>query len=406
MKEVTPFSDNTQLPPGNPNNERMGKSAVQVSPNSASDPGPKNPTASAQAPSSELPPSTDRGDFQNFWFPFARAHKRIQPGGWARQINVKDFPISTSISGVNMRLLAGAIRELHWHQANEWAIMLYGNARITAFDQEGRNFIQDVKEGDLWFFPSGFPHSIQGLGPDGCEFLLVFDVGNFSEDETFLISDWMSHTPLEVLSKNFGLPQSAFSRIPEHELYIFPGEVTESLESDLKAATGPQGNVPIPYYYSLYDKKPDILSKGGHAKIVDSRNFPIAKTISAAYVTVHPEGMREMHWHPNADEWLYFISGKGRITLFSGVGKARTMDFEAGDVGYIPRSMGHYFENTGDTDARYLELFRSSYFANISLANWMSHLPPELVIAHTHMDPKALASIPKKEVGFRPTNVH
>ncbi len=401
MTKTTHLTD-TNLPLGNPNHERMGNSAVEVSPHSASDPGPKNPLASEQAPSSELPPSTDRGDFQNFWFPFARAHRRIQEGGWARQITVRDLPIATTIAGVNMRLIAGAIRELHWHQANEWAIMLYGNARITAFDQEGRSFVRDVKEGDLWFFPSGFPHSIQGLGPDGCEFLLVFDDGNFSEDETFLISDWMAHTPVEVLAKNFGLPQAAFNNIPQQELYIFQGKVTQSLEEDLKASTGPEGNVPQSYTYPLYEQKPDIVTQGGNVRIVDSQRFPIAKAISAALVTIHPGGLREMHWHPNADEWLYFISGKGRITLFSGVGEARTMDFEAGDVGYIPRAMGHYFENTGDSEARYLEIFKSSYFSNISLANWMAHTPPELVEAHTHMSLKDITSIPKKNVALRP----
>ena len=41
-------------------------------------------------------------------------------------------------------------------------------------------------------FPSGIPHSIQGLDSDvdGCEILLVFDNGNFSEDSTFLLIDW------------------------------------------------------------------------------------------------------------------------------------------------------------------------------------------------------------------------
>lgn len=400
-KNSTP-SYNTNLPVGNPGHERRGESVLQVSPASAGDPLNQNAIGAHQAPSSELPPSTDRGDVPNFWFPFSRAHKRIQEGGWARQVTVRDLPISTTIAGVNMRLLAGAIRELHWHQANEWAIMLYGNARVTSFDQEGRVFVKDVKEGDLWFFPSGFPHSIQGLGPDGCEFLLVFDDGNFSEDETFLISDWMAHTPVEILSKNFGLTEKAFENIPQEELYIFPGQVTQTVEADLKASVGPEGMVPETFFFSLYDQKPDLKTQGGNARIVDSKNFPIAKTIAAALITVHPGGVREMHWHPNADEWLYFISGKGRLTLFAGVGNARTMDFQAGDVGYVPRAMGHYFENTGDTDVRFLEVFKSSYFANISLANWMAHTPPELVEAHTRMQAKDLATIPKKNVGFRP----
>ena len=74
-----------------------------------------------------------------------------------------------------------------------------------AVDQDGRNFVDDVGEGDLWFFPAGIPHSIQGLRVDGCEFLLVFDDGGFSENSTFLITDWFAHTPRDVLAKNFGV---------------------------------------------------------------------------------------------------------------------------------------------------------------------------------------------------------
>lgn len=391
-----------RLPVGNPNNERRGESVTTISPESATDPGPKYSVASELAPSSELPPSTDRGDVPNFWFPYSRSHKRMQEGGWARQITVNDFPISTTIAGVNMRLIAGAIRELHWHQASEWAIMLYGNARITVIDPQGRTFVDDLTEGDLWYFPSGYPHSIQGLGPDGCEFLLIFDDGKFSENETFLISDWMAHTPVEVLSKNFGLPISAFENIPQKELYIFPGKITKSLEEDLKAATGPAGQVPESFSYSLYKQQPNVSTQGGEARVVDSNNFPVSKAIAAALVTVHPGGLREMHWHPNADEWLYVISGKARITLFAAVGKARTMDFNAGDIAYIPQSMGHYIENTGDTDLRFLETFRSSYYASISLSDWMSHTPPELVEAHTHLSSKSLAAIPKKQVVIMP----
>lgn len=384
-----------RLPVGNPNNDRRGQSVFEVSPDSLSDPGPKNKTNIAMAPSSENPPSTDRGDVQNFWFPFSRAHKRIQEGGWARQVTIQDLPISTTIAGVNMRLVAGAIRELHWHQASEWAIMLYGNARITVVDPEGRSFINDLKEGDLWYFPSGYPHSIQGLGPDGCEFLLVFDDGEFSENETFLISDWMAHTPVEVLEKNFGLSKAAFEPIPQKELYIFPSEVTKTLEEDIKSCKSPAGKVPSSFSYSLYDQTPTVKTKGGEARVVDSSNFPVSTAIAAALVTLQPGGMRELHWHPNADEWLYFISGEGRLTVFAAVGHARTMDFVAGDVGYIPKSMGHYIENTGKTELRFLETFKSSYYASIGLSSWMGLIPPELVQAHTNMSMEAIRSLPR-----------
>jgi quercetin dioxygenase-like cupin family protein len=124
------------------------------------------------------------------------------------------LPTSKDLAGVRMRLTAGSFRELHWHTADEWAIMLYGNARVTCLNPDGTVFIGDVGQGDLWYFPAGFPHSIQGLRSDGCEFILVFDQGSFSEDNTFLLSDWVRRTPPSVLSKNFGLPPSALKNLP------------------------------------------------------------------------------------------------------------------------------------------------------------------------------------------------
>ena len=64
-----------------------------------------------------------------------------------------------------MRLAAGAIRELHWHQAAEWAYVSYGTCRIAVIDPKGRAHFADVKEGDLWYFPAGFPHSLQAWVP-------------------------------------------------------------------------------------------------------------------------------------------------------------------------------------------------------------------------------------------------
>src|SRR2546429_4636052 len=178
---------------------------------SRSEPVPKNPALDEENLDSVNPPVTDAGGVQTFKYPFSLAHKRLHEGGWSREVTVRELAVSKTIAGVDMRLTPGGIRELHWHTAAEWAIMLYGNARITAIDYEGKSFVADVKEGELWYFPQGIPHSIQGLKPDGAEFLLVFDDGNFSEYETVLLSDWMAHTPREVLAKNFGLNESSLA---------------------------------------------------------------------------------------------------------------------------------------------------------------------------------------------------
>ena len=207
-------------------------------------------------------PDTDAGTIPNLKFSFAAARNRLAPGGWAREVTVRELPVATTMAGVNMRLKPGGIRELHWHKEAEWAYMLAGRARITAVDAQGRNFIDDVGVGDLWNFPAGIPHSIQGL-EEGCEFLLVFDNGDFSENETFLISDWFVHTPRDVLAKNFGVPESAFDNLPkdiEHTRWILSGEVPGPLASD--RVRSPAGTVPVKYSYHLQEQNPIQLAGG------------------------------------------------------------------------------------------------------------------------------------------------
>ena len=358
----------------------------------AADPGPQDTALQDANPSEFTPVPTDRGNLGGLKYSFSAAHNRRTDAGWAREVTVRQFPMAKSIAGVNMRLDAGGIRELHWHRPAEWAYMLYGVARITAVDQDGRHFAADVKEGDLWYFPSGVPHSIQGLGPDGCEFLLAFDDGAFSEDSTFLITDWLAHTPKDVLAKNFGVPESTFDKVPQKELYIFNGRMPGDLAGDLRQSSQPI--VPEPFNFSLLDQAP-IRAKGGTVRIADSSNFKVSQTIAAALVELEPGGLRELHWHPQADEWQYWISGHGRMTIFASESKANTTDFAPGDVGYVPRSFGHYIENTGTDTLRYLELFASDRYADVSLTNWMANTPAQLVADHLKVPDAFVQSLPQ-----------
>jgi oxalate decarboxylase len=367
------------------------------------DPGPANSALDAQDPNSTWPPATDSKSLvQTFKYPFSFANKRIYEGGWSREVTVRELAVSKSLAGVNMRLTAGGVRELHWHTADEWAIMLYGSARITAIDRDGKSFVADVKKNDLWYFPSGIPHSIQGLDPDGTEFMLVFDDGNFSESETVLLSDAMAHLPREVLSKNFGVAQQVFNNLPKQELFIFQTEVPGPLDADQKAAAGELGKSATDFAFRTMEMPPTKRTKGGEVRVVDSSTFKASTNVAMAMVTVHPGGLRELHWHPNADEWQYYISGKGRMTVVSTGNRARTMDFQAGDVGYVEKTLLHYVENTGDTDLVFLEMFKSSFYQDVSFSEWLSHTPPELVRAHLNIDQATLQAIPREELVIVP----
>lgn len=358
--------------------------------------GPRNSAREAEVPDTILPPNTDAGSSPNLKWSFADSHMRIEEGGWARQTTIRELPVSKEMAGVNMRLKANVFRELHWHKEAEWSYVLRGRARITAIDAEGRSFIDDVGPGDLWYFPGGVPHSIQGLPNadiDGVEFLLVFDDGNFDEDSTFLLTDWLAHTPSEVIAKNMGWPIGSFDTIPKEELYIHPGApASPTLAGD--TIIGPNGKVPESFSHRMTAQAPLNLP-GGSVRITDTREFPASKTISAALVELEPGALRELHWHPNSDEWQYYLDGIGRMTVFGAEKKARTFDYQAGDVGYVPRSQGHYVENTGSTPLRFLEVFRAPLFQDVSLRQWLALTPHQLVRSHLKVDRALIDRLPR-----------
>jgi oxalate decarboxylase len=380
---------------GNPDQPPQGEINTRNNPSSAKIIGPNNPALSGQFPGAVSPPATDVGSLPMFWASFNNAPRRIQNGGWAREVTQRDFQISEEISGVNMRLTRGGIREMHWHVFAEWAFVTKGVCRITTIDGEGRATVEDVREGGLWYFPAGLPHSLQGVGEDGCEFVLCFDNGRASEFDTLLLTEWIAHTQPEVLALNFGVPEEAFAKVPLTDLYIFQGMLPGPIETDQQEARGDAGVPKLRSSYSLADAAPAKKTRGGEVRIADSSNFEISKTIAAALVRLHPKAMREMHWHQNADEWLYVIEGEGELTVFETGPNAVTQNFNAGDVGYIKRSQGHYLRNTGLKDLVYLEVFRAPRVEDVSLADWLTHTPRAMVTQTLNIDAETIERFPK-----------
>ncbi|MGH7922665.1 MAG: cupin domain-containing protein, partial [Candidatus Dormibacteraceae bacterium] len=145
-----------------------------------------------------------------------------------------------------------------------------------------------------------------------------------------------------------------------------------------------------------------ILS-GGWAREVTARELPVAAALAGVNMRLEPGAMRELHWHPNADEWQYYLGGEGSMTVFASGGKARTFDYRAGDIGYVPFAMGHYILNTGEGRLTFLEMFRSSRFTDISLSQWTGLLPPQLVKDHLNLDDATIAALPREKPMIRRT---
>ncbi len=357
----------------------------------ALDLGPKNELRESQNPDMLVPPATDFGLISNLKFSFADTNMILKPGGWSREITSRELPISDTFAIVDMNLSPG-VREMHTHQQSEWGFLLVGKCRVTAVDEMGRNFIADINPGEGWIFPKNIPHSIQGLD-DGCEFLMLFDKGSYSEHNTFSISELFSHLPMDVLSANFGVDEETFKNIPSKEVYITDGGNPGSLES--QTVTSPTGEVPNSYKHSLINVEP-ITCDGGTIKILDNRNFPACTTVTAALVEIEPGAMREIHWHTNNDEFQYYIQGKARMTVFMPGPKSRTFNYQAGDVGYVPVGGFHYVQNIGDEPLKFLEIFNSSHFSDVSLAQWIAMTPKEIVKSILNLPDDFLNNVKKE----------
>ena len=338
----------------------------------------------------------------SFRFAMEAQKGRIYEGGSAKEASVAEFPVSKGLAGVSMRLKPGGLRELHWHaNAAEWAYMIRGHARITIIDPDERWEIVDFGPGDVWYFPKGFGHSIQGLGPDECHFILVFDNGYFSEFATFSLTDWIAHTPPEVLSKNLGVSAATFSNFPKKEVYIANGPVPPLLPSDPPA--GSEKTTSLTHRYHLKAQVPQTFARGSF-RLVSQKEFPISTTITGATMTLDRGALRELHWHPNADEWQYYISGRARMTVFASSGRAETVEFGPGDVGYVPQGYGHYIENVGEEECRVLFAFNSGEYQEISLSGWLASNPRLLLATNFGVSETIISRFPKKDVFIAPEN--
>jgi oxalate decarboxylase len=331
-------------------------------------------------------------DLPNFKFDLEQAKGWDGPAGSARQHTVNEFPVSQSFAAVSMRLQPGALRELHWHAiAAEWAYVISGRCRVTVIAPSGNAEISDFGPGDVWYFPKGHGHSIQGLGPVECHFLLVFDDGRFSEFGTFSITDWLSRTPAEVLAQNLSLPADAIAKLPKQEVYIVQGEVPPD--------SPPPGMNPNLQPTQLNHKfrlgaAPLMMFAGGTERLVSQQQFPISSTITGVLLTLKPGGLRELHWHPNADEWQYYIKGRSEIGVFGANGKYRQDEFAPGDVAFINRGFGHYIRQIGNDETQILVAFNSPDYQEISISTWLASNPAKLVAENLEIDLSVVEKLP------------
>ncbi len=337
----------------------------------------------------------------SFRYALEKQPPRTGSGGTTRGASVHEFPASVGIAGVSMRLQPGTMRELHWHaNAAEWAYVVSGNCRTTILHPEGGAATDTFGPGDVWYFPRGWGHSIQGLGPGECHFILIFDNGDFSEDHTFSLTDWLSRTPPEVLTQSLHLSAAEVALLPKGEVYFAAGPVPDDRSRDATARGEPA--LVSTHRYPLGAQQPRRVPGGGLQRTVTVSEFPISTSMSGSLLEIEPGAMRELHWHPHADEWQYYLEGRGEMAVFLAQGNVVKEAFEAGDIGYAPMGTGHYIRNTGDTVLKVLVGFNSGHYQANDLSAWLATNPLDVLATNLGIPRDIAAKLPRGQAFFVP----
>ena len=155
---------------------------------------------------------------------------------------------------------------------------------------------------------------------------------------------------------------------------------------------------PITHKYSLLSQRPFETFKGGREWRADGSQFAISTTMTGVVLEMEAGALRELHWHPNAAEWQYVLSGDFNVTMFGSNGRWREERLSQGDVGYIPQGFGHSIENVGSETARILIVFNSGHYQTIDLSQWIAGNPADILATNFAQDAALFEKFPRKDV--------
>jgi oxalate decarboxylase len=128
-------------------------------------------------------------------------------GGAIYIASQREFPMSTTMTGMVIKLQPGAMHEPHWHpNANEWHYVVKGRSRVTLFASDKRMAVAELSPGDCAYIPRGCGHLVQNIGEGECEIVGALDNGVYQEST---LADWVAKAPRHLLANNFGMKEGA-----------------------------------------------------------------------------------------------------------------------------------------------------------------------------------------------------
>ena len=351
------------------------------------------PDASSAPPTEAVPPLEGvTGGLPPFAYPLENSAPVVYEAGTLRWATSKQFARLQGVSMASLRLAVNGLRELHWHlNSNELNVCLAGQGRIGIFAPDGTSETIEIVPGSITFIPNGYTHYIQNTSSDELHVVIAF---TNERPETTDFSQALPVLPTPLLAQTFGVTASAFPFLATRgdRALVAMTVAGEGVESATPVADGPSA-------YSVNAGDLSVVAfDGGTVQPLTNQQIPALDGITVFPLTAVPHGLREPHWHPNAAELNYCVSGRAQIGIVAPDGNVQTFAVNAGDIAYVPQNWFHYIANTGDEPLEFLIFFVTpdARLQTINLSLTVDHVPAAVLAASVGGDPAAFSALPKR----------
>ena len=310
-------------------------------------------------------------------------------GGTRTMVNENNFPFLKGMALYLLRLDSDGVREPHWHpNAAELSYCLSGSAIMTIFSPGAGHDTFTVSEGEIVYIPKGYLHHIENINHGETKFAIAF---NHEMPEDIGISGSTGAMTDGILGATFGLGSKYFGNFKKSNR-----DLIITSKSDSKVTIDTYQKVLNYHKFNLKAFPPSVQSKGGTVSLGNANNFGILNGLACYLLILKPKGIREPHWHPNAAELDYVISGRARMTIFSPGDKVDTFEVGPNETVFIPPGYFHYIENVNSNeDMQFAVFFNHERPEDIGISGALGAYSNEVLGSLFGIEAKALDSLPK-----------
>lgn len=320
-------------------------------------------------------------------FPLAKIQPQFSCQWGARtSASRANFPILDGMALYRLTLEPGGFREPHWHpNAHELAYCIKGETLVTVFSNANLHDVFTITEGEMFFVPSGYLHSIENTGSVPAEFVIAF---SHHDPEDFGMSGAVGCMNANVMGNTWNLPETAAKDVRYSPEDILIGPTTGRAEIPWQARFANH------YKLSLESMAPAIANEFGAVRTARKQFWPALEGLAMYSVRIQGNGMREPHWHPQTAEMGYVKRGKARMTVLSPGAKVETYNLSAGDMYFIPKAYPHHIENLGNEEIHFLIFFNNTMPEDIGYTGALAGWPRRIVAPTLGCTEQTLPQIP------------